>query len=81
MTNLNLFRLLCFILSFSVSELKGKEDKSQWKKLIEDISVLQWVLSFLILGETCCTHTEREREKKFLVLNRNFHDASHCVFQ
>lgn len=60
-TNLNLFCLLCFILSFSVLELKGKEDKSQWKVLIEDISVLQWVFSFLFLGETCCTHTEQKK--------------------
>ncbi|XP_052413402.1 diacylglycerol O-acyltransferase 2 isoform X2 [Carassius gibelio] len=37
----------------NVSELKGKEDKSQWKEFIEDISVLQWVLSFLFLGTAC----------------------------
>lgn len=61
-TNLNRFRLLCFIISFSDSELKGKEDKSQWKELIEDISVLQWVFSFLFLGETCCTHTEKKKK-------------------
>uniref|UniRef100_A0A671NVL2 Acyltransferase n=1 Tax=Sinocyclocheilus anshuiensis TaxID=1608454 RepID=A0A671NVL2_9TELE len=35
------------------SELKGKEDKPQWKELIEDISVLQWVFSFLFLGTAC----------------------------
>uniref|UniRef100_A0A672MZR0 Acyltransferase n=1 Tax=Sinocyclocheilus grahami TaxID=75366 RepID=A0A672MZR0_SINGR len=35
------------------SALKGKEDKSQWKELIEDISVLQWVFSFLFLGVAC----------------------------
>ncbi|XP_016309134.1 diacylglycerol O-acyltransferase 2-like isoform X2 [Sinocyclocheilus anshuiensis] len=37
----------------TVSELKGKEDKPQWKELIEDISVLQWVFSFLFLGTAC----------------------------
>uniref|UniRef100_A0A8C1WIN5 Acyltransferase n=1 Tax=Cyprinus carpio TaxID=7962 RepID=A0A8C1WIN5_CYPCA len=37
----------------NVLELKGKEDKSQWKVLIEDISVLQWVFSFLFLGTAC----------------------------
>lgn len=44
-------------LSFLVSELKRKEEKSQWTMFIEDISVLQWVLSFLFLGKTCNTHT------------------------
>ncbi|XP_051540571.1 diacylglycerol O-acyltransferase 2-like isoform X4 [Myxocyprinus asiaticus] len=34
-----------------VPEIKGQ--KSHWKEFIEDISVLQWVLSFLFLGVSC----------------------------
>lgn len=34
------------------------------------------MLSFLFLGETCCTQTEKSY---FWMLNRNFHDASPCV--
>ncbi|XP_048044092.1 2-acylglycerol O-acyltransferase 3b isoform X1 [Megalobrama amblycephala] len=39
--------------SDNASELKGKEAKSQWKLFIEDISVLQLVISFLFLGVSC----------------------------
>ncbi|XP_055055808.2 2-acylglycerol O-acyltransferase 3b isoform X1 [Misgurnus anguillicaudatus] len=35
------------------SELKRTEEKSQWTLFVQDISVLQWVLSFLFLGASC----------------------------
>ncbi|XP_056314286.1 2-acylglycerol O-acyltransferase 3b [Danio aesculapii] len=37
----------------NVSEVKEKGGRSPWKDLIEDISVLQLVLSFLFLGVAC----------------------------
>ncbi|XP_062844273.1 2-acylglycerol O-acyltransferase 3b [Trichomycterus rosablanca] len=40
-------------LNGAVAELKKEEQKSQWKLFIEDISVLQLVLSFLFMGLSC----------------------------
>ncbi|XP_051958411.1 2-acylglycerol O-acyltransferase 3b isoform X2 [Xyrauchen texanus] len=37
----------------NVPKIKGKGQKSHWKEFIEDISVLQWVISFLLLGVSC----------------------------
>ncbi|KAA0717267.1 Diacylglycerol O-acyltransferase 2 [Triplophysa tibetana] len=37
----------------NLSESRRKEERSQWTMFIEDISVLQWVFSFLFLGTFC----------------------------
>lgn len=56
MTMFIVFGCLCvkclfYLLVAAVEEMEENSKKSQWKLFIEDISVLQLVLSFLLMGE------------------------------